>query len=336
VNPAGGAPPYSYSWSTGATTPTITGLASGAYGVTVTDANGCSVAFQAIVSVKLGCLTPENHQAVNVKSTTAVLVWDTVSGAQGYVIRGGKAGNPNVVTITITGGHRDNKPVQGLAPNTAYWWQIKTGCAADSFSIWSARDTFVTNCASPAPISTGNITSSSATLYWTAVTGAAKYEIKGRKTGASGWVTLLINSGTQASRTVNGLQAGTTYEWRIRAWCNASGSKKSDWTALTQFTTTSGSRLMAPAAQRSAEQAPQVSVYPNPASQRVLLEMGGAEPFTGYALRLIAPDGQTALEQRLTQPRLQLDIGHLPGGLYTILLWNDKHRVQKPLLILGR
>ena len=39
--PSGGVGPYSYSWSDGQTTPTATGLASGTYTLTVTDANGC-------------------------------------------------------------------------------------------------------------------------------------------------------------------------------------------------------------------------------------------------------------------------------------------------------
>ncbi len=42
ANITGGTPPYSYLWNTGDITPTITGLASGTYTVTVTDANGCS------------------------------------------------------------------------------------------------------------------------------------------------------------------------------------------------------------------------------------------------------------------------------------------------------
>ncbi|SFD08613.1 T9SS type A sorting domain-containing protein, partial [Algibacter pectinivorans] len=42
VNVTGGTTPYTYVWSNGATTATITGVNAGTYNVTVTDANGCT------------------------------------------------------------------------------------------------------------------------------------------------------------------------------------------------------------------------------------------------------------------------------------------------------
>ncbi|WP_164108667.1 MULTISPECIES: MBG domain-containing protein [Sphingobacterium] len=42
VTPSSGSPGYTYLWSTGATTPTITGLIAGTYSVTITDANTCT------------------------------------------------------------------------------------------------------------------------------------------------------------------------------------------------------------------------------------------------------------------------------------------------------
>lgn len=48
VNPSGGTAPYSYSWTTGDTAQTIFSLCPGAYQVTVTDANGCPPAINAV------------------------------------------------------------------------------------------------------------------------------------------------------------------------------------------------------------------------------------------------------------------------------------------------
>jgi gliding motility-associated-like protein len=42
ANPIGGTPNYSYNWTGGFNTQTVTGLAAGTYNVTVTDANGCT------------------------------------------------------------------------------------------------------------------------------------------------------------------------------------------------------------------------------------------------------------------------------------------------------
>lgn len=50
----GGQPPYTYLWSNGATTQTITGLGAGTYAVTIMDSYGCSFAGEALVQTSGG------------------------------------------------------------------------------------------------------------------------------------------------------------------------------------------------------------------------------------------------------------------------------------------
>lgn len=63
VSVSGGTIPYSYSWSTGATSAAVTGIANGNYSVTVTDFKGCTVTRNIVISVPMalaGSITTTN------------------------------------------------------------------------------------------------------------------------------------------------------------------------------------------------------------------------------------------------------------------------------------
>ena len=76
------------------------------------------------------------------------------------------------------------------------------------------------------------ITASSATVGWTAVSGANNYTVEYKTTAVSTWTTA-ASATTSTSQAISGLSASTTYDWRVRANC-ASGS--SDYSQA-QFTT---------------------------------------------------------------------------------------------------
>lgn len=71
ATPSGGTPPYTYSWNTGQTTQTITGVPSGIYTCVVTDALGCSVSSNIFVGTA-NTLNPDAGASVtiNIGQTT--------------------------------------------------------------------------------------------------------------------------------------------------------------------------------------------------------------------------------------------------------------------------
>lgn len=91
-----------------------------------------------------------------------------------------------------------------------------------------------TTCAVPAGLSAGSITQTSATLSWTAVSGASSYNVQVLNSGGT---VLGTYSSATTSYAASGLTAGTSYSFRVQTVC-ASGS--SAYSANTSFTTTSG------------------------------------------------------------------------------------------------
>ncbi|MGB3546213.1 MAG: SprB repeat-containing protein, partial [Saprospiraceae bacterium] len=105
----GGTPPFTYSWSTGANGPTITGLGSGTYTVTATDANGCP---------KTGTVTIQTFPS----PTVSIQGPDIICGA----------GNSGTLTAVGAGG----------APGYLYNWS--TGAVTASITVGTSGTYSVT------------------------------------------------------------------------------------------------------------------------------------------------------------------------------------------------
>src|SRR6185312_916523 len=127
---AGGVPPYTYSWTNGATTQNITGLTAGGYTVTVTDQNGCVAVANATVTqpaAVTGSITASNIPCNGGATGSATVT--AAGGTPGYnyawsnggttsAINGLTAGTYNV-TITDANGCTGTATVTLTQPATA-------------------------------------------------------------------------------------------------------------------------------------------------------------------------------------------------------------------------
>lgn len=107
----GAAAPISYLWANGATTSSITGLAPGAYNVTITDGNGCSLDYSDLDSMCNG---------INIYSQTN--------------IQGSTSTTPSVCS-SPTGTATITNVTGGLAPYTYYWNSVPPQTTATASNL---------------------------------------------------------------------------------------------------------------------------------------------------------------------------------------------------------
>jgi len=91
-------------------------------------------------------------------------------------------------------------------------------------------------CGTPSGLNATAITQTSATVNWSAVSGATSYNLQWKLSTSGTWTT--ISGLTTTSRNLTGLTLGTTYNYQVQAVC---GANSSSYSAAASFTTTSGS-----------------------------------------------------------------------------------------------
>jgi len=102
-----------------------------------------------------------------------------------------------------------------------------------STSCLSATCSSGSSCGTVTGLSATAITTTSATVNWSGVSGATSYTLQWKLASSSSWTTISNLTGT--SRNLTGLSAGTSYNYQVRASC---GSTLGAYSATATFTTT--------------------------------------------------------------------------------------------------
>jgi subtilisin family serine protease len=183
-------------------------------------------------------ISPANN-ASGVSSTTVNVSWSAASGATSYKVELSTSNafttlaKPEIITSNTSASFT------ALSTLTTYYWRVVASNAsgATSSAIWS----FTT--ALPAPVlgspadKATNVTRTP-TLSWSAVTGAATYDVQvaTRSNFSSSSLVVNVNGLVNTSFTsTTALRSRTTHFWRVRS--RTSNGTLSAWSSSRSFTT---------------------------------------------------------------------------------------------------
>ena len=219
---SGGNPGYTYSWSNGKNTATITGLTQGDYTVIVTDANGCTATNTYSVSAQP---LPEAYAGpddlLNCVHNTLILEGEADFGSEftyewstsnGHIVSGGNTLNPEI-----------DKPgtYKLLVTNTS------TGCAREDQAVITsdytttqtdAGDDGLVNCTSPSIVLDGSKSSKGANIQYLWTTGNRQIVSGGNTNKAT------VNKGGTYKLTTTHAVSGCTSEDEVVVTENLTGT----------------------------------------------------------------------------------------------------------------
>lgn len=180
------------------------------------------------------CTEPSGLTASAITATGATVSWTAVSGALNYTVD--YKLNSSFTWINAAAATTNlSVNLSGLTAGSLYDYRVRTNCNGLNSIYSQAQFTTTTaSCDAPSGLTSGSVTASSATVSWTAVSGAANYDVD-YKLNSSGTWTNAATGTTGLSVNLGSLTASSLYDWRVRANCTAVGLSSSY--AQAQFTT---------------------------------------------------------------------------------------------------
>ncbi len=184
------------------------------------------------------CPKPTNLNASNITTTSVTLSWSAGGSECGWDISICETTSMHPETDGLIYSVSENPyTIEGLTPDKVYYAYVRANCAEEGLSVWSVTKGFTTlpTCIKPTNLSASNVSSSSATLSWTAgEAGQDAWNVMYKKDTDSEWITVPV---TMTTYSITGLSPVSTYYAKVQANCGEGDLSK--W-AETTFTTGCG------------------------------------------------------------------------------------------------
>ena len=180
------------------------------------------------------CGNPTGLSASGITNTSANLSWAAVTNALNYDVDYKPSSSTTWLSAAV-GTTSTSVTLSTLTQGTAYDWRVLAHCSAGAGNYVSSQFTTTSPqvCNPPSGLTASSITSTGATVNWTAVTGAVSYTVDYKANTSSTWINAATAT-TATSVAISGLTASTLYDWRVLTNCSSGSSTYS----TSQFTTT--------------------------------------------------------------------------------------------------
>ncbi len=182
------------------------------------------------------CDTATSLAVTGITETSAILSWNTMPGAaEGYEYT--ITTTPDMPTTAGTNVSDTTVSVGTLSPGSGYYAFVRVKCSSSTYSDWVSvpfTTLTATVCDTVTALSVSDITSTTATANWSAITGVEGYEYVVNTTAAD--PTAAGTFTATATAVMSSLIPATTYYFHLRTKC--SSTSFSDWIVV-PFTTAS-------------------------------------------------------------------------------------------------
>ena len=272
---------------------------------------------------ELPCDVPTNIVVSNITYTSATVTWTDPNGTQtSWNVEYGYGENTQVITATT-----NSIELTDLYAGTVYSVRVQGNCSATVSSEWSEVYTFsTTTCESVSNLTADGITSSSATIAWTAPAGQTKWEITYGMQGVDEEHGTRVVVENDPTYTIEGLEEDMTYDVYVRAICQE--GVYSAWSTKLQFTTRPVSINTA------ANDNVNVRIYPNPANTEATISVEGINGKVEFAVADM--NGRMIVTETINcegQLVKTIDVSNLAKGAYFVHIYNDNFNTTRKLIV---
>lgn len=262
------------------------------------------------------CDVPTGLTASNVEYNSVLISWNAGNANEWNLQYKAQGGSWIAVNHLTSPSYN----LTGLTAQTSYEVQVQAVCT-DNVSDWTTSISFTTSaapvdpCEAPTDLQIGGISETSAVASWNA-NGGSDWKIGYKQQSASNWQEFTIST---TSYNIEGLNASTTYDFRVKTICEENESEF----VSTSFTTTGvgiDNNLLANS----------ISLMPNPADNHINLSIEANINVKEAAI--FNAFGQLIQTITLSDNHCTINLENYASGMYFIRIANDNAVATKKFI----